>query len=190
MDIYKSINNAKYAIKNNRIIVTALPKTDYFVNPETDEITANAPFVYQDVCGDFVLQAKVSHNFIGTYDACVLFAFDDDKKWAKACFEYTDLGTKSVVTVMTNGKSDDANGVNIDKNEVWLRLSRKGNVFAVHYSVDGEKYMMARLAYIPMQECIKVGIVAQSPLGDGAEMSFECLSLEHKTLADIRLGQI
>ncbi len=189
MNGFKSINNAIYNTQNDKISVTALPKTDYFVNPETDEITSNAPFVYQDICGDFVMQAKVSHNFISTYDACVLFAFDDDTKWAKACFEYTDLGTKAVVTVMTNGKSDDANGVNVDKNEVWLRLSRKGNIFAVHYSLDGKGYMMARLTHIPMRECIKVGIVAQSPLGEGDEMSFEHFSLEQKTLTDIRLGK-
>ncbi len=189
MNSFKTSNNATYRAENDRFIVTALPKTDYFVNPETDETTTNAPFVYQDVSGDFVMQAKVSHSFVSTYDACVLFAFDDEKKWAKACFEYTDLGTKAVVTVMTNGKSDDANGVNIDDNTVWLRLSRKGNIFAIHYSTDGEKFLMARLTYIPMSECIKVGIVAQSPLGDGGEMSFEHFSLLQKTVTDIRSGE-
>lgn len=176
-------------MENSKIIMTALPNTDYFVNPETDEVLANAPFVYQEISGDFVMQAKVSANFVSTYDAGVLLALDDEKKWAKACFEYTDLGTKAVVTVMTNGKSDDANGVNIESNEVWLRLSRKGNVFAVHYSIDGERFMMVRLTHIPMSETIKVGMVAQSPMGEGGQTTFEHFSLVEKTVEDIRGGK-
>ena len=189
MTNFHSINNAIYRTENSKIIVTAPPKTDYFINPETDEIIANAPFVYQEVCGDFVMQAKVSPHFVSTYDACVLLALDDVKKWAKACFEYTDIGTKAIVTVMTNGKSDDANGVNIEDNAVWLRLSRKDNIFAVHYSTDGERFLMARLTHIPMSSTIKVGIVAQSPLGEGGEMSFAHFSLVQKTVADIRSGE-
>ncbi len=189
MNTFSSMNHASYKIKEDRITFAALPKTDFFVNPETDEITCNASFLFQEISGDFIIQAKVSHDFVGTYDACVLFAYENERKWAKACFEYTDLGTKSVVTVMTNGTSDDSNGVNIDDNTVWLRLSRKGNVFAVHYSLDGETFLMSRLARIPMEPCIKVGIVAQSPLGDGGEMTFEHLTLEAKSLSDIRKGQ-
>ncbi len=189
MNKFYCLNNAEYREEDSKLILRALPKTDFFVNPETDEVITNAPFLFQDICGDFVMQAKVSHKFISTYDACVLLAFDNDKKWAKACFEYTDLGNKTVVTVMTNGKSDDANCVDIDKNEVWLKLSRKGDIFAVHYSLDGEKFMMARLTHISISESIKVGIVAQSPLGDGGEMTFEYFSLQLKTVSNIRLGE-
>ncbi len=189
MSDFQTMNNANYRKEDDTFFLTALPKTDYFVNPETDEVTANAPFVYKEICGDFVMQAKVSPRFVSTYDACVLLALDDEKTWAKACFENTDISTKAVVTVMTSGKSDDANGVNVDGNQVWLRLSRKGNLFAVHYSLDGEKFLMARLSHIPMSRTVKAGMVAQSPLGEGGEMVFEHFSLVQKTVADIRSGE-
>ncbi len=45
----------------------------------------------------------------------------------------------AVVTVMTNEKSDDANGINVDTNEIWLQMARKDNAFAIHYSLDGKE---------------------------------------------------
>lgn len=162
--------------------------SDYFVNPTDGSVTTTAPFLYQEVTGDFVLKAKVAHDFIDTYDACVLLALEHEKMWAKACFEYSDLQTHSIVTVMTNGVSDDANGVTIDGEEVWLQLSRKEDIFAIHYSTDGKEYKMARLTHLPMAKTIKVGFVAQSPMGKGGVRYFRNISLEQKGLEDIRNG--
>ncbi len=189
MNNLMSINNANYTCEDDIITMQALPKTDYFVNPENDDVTGNAQFLYKEITGDFTMVSKVSHEFKSTYDACVLFAYDNDKRWAKACFELTDFGTKAVVSVMTNGKSDDANGVNVDVNEIWLRLSRKKNTFAVHYSLDGETFFMARISNIPMNDKIKVGIVAQSPVGEGGARIFKSLKIEQTTLENLRAGR-
>lgn len=189
MTEFKSINNAKYVCENGKIVMHATPKSDYFVNPENDDVIGNAPFLYREVTGDFTAVAKVSHGFVSTYDACVLLAYDNERKWAKACFEFTDIGTKAVVTVMTNGRSDDANSVNVDDEYVWLKLSRKNDVFAVHYSFGGEKYMMARITNIPMNKTIKVGMVAQSPCGEGGDRIFEHFEIKQITLNNIRAGK-
>lgn len=177
-----------YKETDTGIEIYAPAETDYFVNPIDGTVKADAPFFYKEVEGDFILRAKVSHDFTSIYDACVLLALEHDKLWAKACFEYTDLGTHSVVTVMTNEKSDDANGINVDGNEIWLQMSRKDNVFAIHYSLDGKEFMMARLAYLPMQKKIKVGLEAQSPTGKGGIRKFENVSLELRSPIDIRKG--
>lgn len=170
------------------IKIYAPKNSDYFVNPMSDEVTVTAPFLYQEVTGDFVFKAKVHHAFSATYDACVLLAMDHETLWAKACFEYSDLGTYAIVSVMTNQKSDDANGVVIDDTSVWLQLSRKDDIFAVHYSLDGLRFNMARLTYLPMNKTIKVGFEAQSPMGNGGMRYFTNCSLELKTLEDIRDG--
>lgn len=185
---FKWTVDTKYELLDNGIEIFAPAKTDYFVNPIDGSVKANAPFFYKEVEGDFILRAKVSLDFISTYDACVLLALEHEKLWAKACFEYTDLGTHSVVTVMTNEKSDDANGINIDGNEIWLQMSRKDNVFAIHYSLDGKEFQMSRLAYLPMQKKIKVGLEAQSPTGKGGMRKFEEVSLELRSPIDIRKG--
>lgn len=181
---------SSYERTEQGIKMYAPAKSDYFVDPFTEKATTSAPFLYQEVTGDFVFKAKVSHDFIATYDACVLLALDNEKLWAKACFEYTDLNTHAIVSVMTNQKSDDANNVPIDNNEVWLQLARKDNVFAIHYSTDGQTFKMARLTYLPMQKTIKVGLVAQSPTGNGGMYYFENISLDYISLENIRDGNI
>ncbi|MFD1174828.1 hypothetical protein ACFQ3W_00700 [Paenibacillus puldeungensis] len=40
--------------------------------------------------------------------------------WAKACFELTDFSTHTVVSVVTNHMSNDANGCNIEGKAVWF----------------------------------------------------------------------
>lgn len=173
----------------NGIVVAATAQSNSFVDPASGTAMVNAPFYYNEVEGNFVFRAKVSLEFVTTYDACVLLAYEHEKLWAKACFEYTDIETHAVVSVMTNQYSDDANGINIDGNQVWLQLARKDHIFAVHYSLDGKNFLMARLTKLPMSEKIKVGISAQSPIGQGGDRYFEFLSLEHKTLDNIRAGK-
>lgn len=178
-----------YEETGDGIQIYAPAKTDYFVNPADGKVQVDAPFFYKEVEGDFVLRAKVSHDFVSTYDACVLLALDNDKLWAKACFEYTDIDTHSVVTVMTNERSDDANGIDVNGDEIWLQMSRKEDLFAIHYSHDGDNFKMARLCYLPMQKKIKVGLEAQSPTGNGGTRRFADVSLELRSLEDIRSGK-
>lgn len=188
MEFNKTILESDYEIIEDGIKAVATPNSDFFVDPDSNKSVANAPFFYGEVTGDFVLKARVSHDFVSTYDACVLFAFDNERLWAKACFEYTDYGTHSVVTVMTNGRSDDANSVDIEGNEVWLQLARKGNLFGIHYSIDGKEFRMARLTNLPMGDTIKVGLVAQSPMGEGGDRYFRDIELKRISLKNIRNG--
>ncbi|NLJ96408.1 MAG: DUF1349 domain-containing protein [Clostridiales bacterium] len=186
---YEWTIEAKHEIKENGIDIYAPANTDYFVNPVDGKVIADAPFFYKEVEGDFIFKARMSHDFVSTFDACVLLALAHDKLWAKACFEYTDFGTNAVVTVMTNERSDDANGINVDSKEIWLQIARKDNVFAIHYSFDGEEFIMARLAHLPMPKKIKVGIEAQSPTGQGGNRRFRDVSLEMRSPVDIRMGK-
>ena len=118
-----------------------------------------------------------------------LMVMKDMDCWAKACFEYTDFGTHAVVSVVTNGVSDDANGCNLDRDTVWLQMCRVGNDFAFHYSTDGTNFYMMRYFTLPADLTMKVGLLAQSPLGDGGKRIYENLSVEKKTVKNIRSGK-
>lgn len=61
-------------------------------------------------------------------------------------------------------------------------------MFGIHYSLDGKTYQMVRLTYLTMNNSIKVGIVAQSPCGEGGEMMFSNMSIVEKTIDDVRNG--
>ena len=175
-------------IKNRMLIIKALPHSDYFVDPANGKKTLNAPYYHIDVNKDFTLRAKVSHSFKSVYDACALMVMSNETCWVKFCFELTDIGTHTVVSVVTNGVSDDANGVDIQGNTVYLQIAKKGKLFALHYSLDGNVFKMVRYFALPINETFKIGFVAQSPLGEGGSFSFEDIDLNYNSIYDLRKG--
>lgn len=190
---WKWLNESQIIHECDEVVIYAPAKTDWFNNPVPENgvlsaPVANAPFFYTEVTGDFVFRAKVRPNFKSVYDACALMVIQDEKLWTKAAFEKSDFGTTAAVCVVTNGVSDDANGCNIAQDEVWLQIVRVGDVFCTHYSLDGERFDMVRLFHLPVEKTVKVGIEAQSPAGDGGLRFYSEISLENRTVRNLRAG--
>ena len=125
--------------KNNTLVLTCPTKTDFFIDPAGGPAKGNAPFLYREVIGDMTMSVKVTPGFTETYDAGGLFIMADADVWVKLAFEQTDLGHTAVVSVVTNRLSDDANGLPLHDAYAWLQVVRKGKVFAMYYSPDGEQ---------------------------------------------------
>ena len=190
---WKWLNESQIIHEGDEVVIYAPAQTDWFNNPVPENgllsaPVANAPFFYTEVTGDFVFRAKVRPNFKSVYDACALMVIQDEKLWTKAAFEKSDFGTTAAVCVVTNGVSDDANGCNIAQDEVWLQIVRVGDVFCTHYSLDGERFDMVRLFHLPVEKTVKVGIEAQSPAGDGGLRFYSEISLENRTVRNLRAG--
>lgn len=190
------INESVINKEHNSIEIYAPKETDFFCNNGaigeegiTPESLCNAPFYYTEVAGNFVMRVKVSHDFNDIYDSASIMVMKDMSYWAKACFELTDFDTHAVVSVVTKEESDDANGCNIEDNTVWLQICRSGTSFAFHYSTDGENYYMMRFFHLPVDEVVKVGLLAQAPLGSGGKRIYEDLLIERKTVKNIRMGR-
>ena len=190
---WKWLNESRIINEGGEVVIYAPGHTDWFNNPvpvdgKLSDPVANAPFYYTEVTGDFVFRAKVRPNFRTVYDACALMVIQDETLWTKAAFEKSDFGTTAAVCVVTNGISDDANGCNILQDEVWLQIVRVGDVFCTHYSLDGETFYMVRLFHLPVDKTVKVGIEAQCPAGDGGLRFYSHITLEHKTVKNLRAG--
>ena len=193
MQNWKWLNASRIIHEGGEVVIHAPAKTDWFNNPVPQDgvlsaPVANAPFFYTEVTGDFVFRAKVRPNFKSVYDACALMVIQDEKLWTKAAFEKSDFGTTAAVCVVTNGVSDDANGCNIAQDEVWLQIVRVGDVFCTHYSLDGETFYMVRLFHLPVEKTVKVGIEAQSPAGEGGLRFYSDITLENRTVKNLRAG--
>lgn len=193
---FKWMDESRSSVSDEEVMIYAPEKTDYFCHPGsaaqegiTPESLGNAPFFYTEVTGDFVLRAQVEHNFADIYDSACIMVMQNERVWAKACSEMTDFGTHAVVSVVTNQFSDDANGCNFEGNVAWLQLARVDNTFAFHYSLDGERFDMMRFFSLPVDGTVKVGLLAQAPVGGGGERFFRHFSLEQKTVANIRTGK-
>ena len=194
---FQWMNESEIRKDGNRIEIIATPLSDFFCNSGsvseegiTPESLSNAPFYYTEFEGDFVLKAKVSHAFKDVYDSASLMVMVDLQNWAKACFEHTDFGTHAAVSVVTKrGESDDANGCNLEGNTAWLKVCRVDNTFSFHYSMDGEHFYMMRFFSLPAGKTVKVGLLAQAPTGDGGVRIYEDLTLESRTVKNIRYGE-
>ena len=190
------LNESKIEEHGNTIEIYAPAKSDFFCGDTTSDEGSlpanicNAPYYYTQINGDFVMRVKVSLDFISTYDSSSVMVMKDMENWAKLCFEQTDFDTHAIVSVVTRDcLSDDANGCNVESEKVWLQVCRRGNAFAFHYSLDGTTYYMTRFFILDVWNTVKVGLVAQSPTGNGGKRIFEELSIESKTVKNIRTGK-
>ncbi|MBA9087901.1 hypothetical protein FHR92_004394 [Fontibacillus solani] len=194
-DGFKWLNESNIRFDGEKIVMYAPAKSDFFCSDGVvseggiiPESLDNAPFFYTEVSGDFVMRVKVQHDFKDIYDSASIMVMKDKKIWGKLCFEYTDFRTRAVVSVVTNQISDDANGVNVEEDSIWLQIARVGKSFAFHYSFDGNSFYMARFFNLPVDETVMVGLLPQAPTGEGGERIYSNFSLEYKTVKNIRVG--
>jgi uncharacterized protein len=169
--------------------VVAGPRTDWFVDPGGREPRMNAPgLVGAAPGGDFLLGARVAVEFGASFDAGVLVLWRDERTWAKLCFECSAELRPMVVSVVTRGVSDDANSFTVDGREVWLRIARVGAELAFHASTDGRRWELVRHFALEGPDELQVGFEAQSPTGDGCEVTFADIRFEQRRLTALRSG--
>lgn len=179
------------AQSQGQVVLTAAARADMFLDPAGPEHTADAERFVTEVRGDFIFSAFVKPVFVTDFDSGVLLGYVDPSTWFKLCAELDTFGVARVVSVVTrNGLSDDSDSVDIDRGGVFLRIARLGSAFAMHCSSDGVHWRMVRyfaLGAVPPAS-VKVGIMAQSPSGEGTTATFSELLLESRTLGGVRDG--
>jgi uncharacterized protein len=179
---------ARWRAEGSTLELAAHPRTDWFVDPSgAREPTLDGAALVGEVAGDFVLSACVTVGFAATFDAGVLMLHASDTVWAKLCFELSPQREPMVVSVVTRGTSDDANGFVVDGDTVWLRIARMGPAFAFHASTDGSDWRLVRHFTLGDVEPA-VGFEAQSPTGDGCDVRFDDVRFEARRLRDLRDG--
>ncbi|MEM7288090.1 MAG: DUF1349 domain-containing protein [Actinomycetota bacterium] len=172
-----------------RLSMRAGPTTDWFNDPGQGTRIASAPVFCAAVAEDCQVSTRVDVEFESTFDAGVLFVHHGADDYAKLCFERAPDGTNTVVSVVTRGVSDDANGPVVDGSSVFLRVSTFGQVLAFHWSADAATWTLLR--YFQLRDPsvpVTVGFLAQSPTGDGCTVNFSEIAYRTGAPADVRDG--
>jgi len=186
---FKWLNEpAQWEFTDEGLIVQAEPKTDYFIDPAGTAVKGDAHFLYTLQEGDFTLSTRVQVDMIDDYDAAVMMVMINDDHWAKLCYEYT-YKRPMIVSVVTQGVSDDCNSLAVPETGIYLRMTRFGDCFAFHYSHDAEWWEMVRYFRLKSDGPVKVGIEAQSPTGNGCRVAFSHLKFSKEPIRDIRSGK-
>lgn len=169
------------------LTMTAPPRSDRFHDPATDGRQADSPAWLTPVEAPATLVARVQVDFVDTFDAGVLMAYQGPDTWAKLCFERAPDGRRMVVSVVTRGRSDDANAFVVDDDAVWLRVSVLPRAYAFHASLDGRRWEFVRYFRLGAGGR-RVGLSVQAPVGPGCRATFGDVSLRPGTVDDLRSG--
>ena len=107
------------------------------------------------------------------FDAGALALWVDSDRWAKLCLERSPRGADMVVSVVTDGYSDDCNSAIVESEGAYLRITRRGPSWAFHWSSDGVTWALVRLFRFDVRGDVAVGFLAQSPTGPRCEVCFD-----------------
>jgi regulation of enolase protein 1 (concanavalin A-like superfamily) len=173
---------------DDALTIAAPPRTDLFRDPAGSEPQTAAPRLLGPVEGDFQLSARVTCTFDGAFDAGALLLWADEARWVKLALEVSPDGDPGVVSVVTDGLSDDANAFAVSGDAAWLRISRLGPSCALHARHDDERWRFVRHFPLASTSGLRAGFLAQSPAGEGATARFETIAFTPERLADLRSG--
>ncbi len=102
-------------LAEDALTITTGPRTDWFVDPATGEVTATGSALLGAVpYREFTFTAQVSVDFATAFDAGALVVRLAPDRWAKLAYEISTQGQPTVVTVVMRGRSDDATGLHVD----------------------------------------------------------------------------
>lgn len=168
-------------------------KRDIFNDPNGKLSNNTIPMLLTEIDNTkpFTLTAKVTPGFTqeGQYNAADLFVYAHDNLWQKLAFEQDERGNHRIVSVRTQGTSDDNNHQKLDVPTVYLRFSSDAQTFASYYSLDKKEWHLVRLYENNYPDRLWVGIASQSPTTGICTSLFEEVSLEQKSVSNFRTGE-
>jgi hypothetical protein len=163
-------------------------KCDFF-RPHGGEARDDAHLLHARLRGDFALTARIAATLANTFDAGGLMVRGAEDQWVKLCIERGVRGETKVVSVVTRRWSDDADHFLLPGAGAWLRITRKGAQFGLHWSEDGRLWRFVRAFPLELPAEVMAGALAQAPRAPGGSVLFTSLAWLTSTAADFRSGE-
>lgn len=182
-----SLNACKISDTDSGFRLVANAKTD-FICKYKEAIIDDASFFYTEKTSDFTIKAEVETKGNFSYDAAFLMVRETETRWIKLAVELGVDTMYNVVSVITDNWSDDANGELLPSNKCWLRITRKGDFWGLHYSVNGQQWRFVRCFGLDLSSTVKVGFGIQAPLGDKCEGKLDFITISNESVKNFRDG--
>lgn len=168
--------------------ITAGALTDIYVPPDGSMPIDKVPGLRLPLGqGPLRISARVAPRFIADFDAGALLVRTSSGEWGKLAFEHAPDKRTMAVSVVTKGRSDDANGATFVMPALYLRVYRDRTFYAFHVSPDGKTWDFLR-AFSLSGETATIEFITQAPRGDGTEARFSEISQIEGRLPDLRNG--
>lgn len=168
---------ASAIVSDNKMVVKARPKTDFWRKTFYGYVTDNGHFFHLPVSGDFVFAARVDGQYAALYDQAGLMVRIDAQNWVKCGTEFFDNARHASV-VFTREFSDwsTMNDL-VTSGPVWWRVVRKTDSLETLCSSDGKTFTSVRMGYLVPAATADVGIMCAAPEGGGFQCIFDSLRL-------------
>lgn len=153
--------------------VTTSPKSDFWRKTHYGFIRDSGHFYYQEIHGDFVVEVKVNGHYEALYDQAGLMLRVDEENWIKTGIEYFDSRQHASAVVTRDFSDWSVAPLAGNPPSLWLRVIRKAEAVEIFYSLDGEEYILLRVAYLVPTAITQVGPMCASPDGPGFSVIFE-----------------
>jgi uncharacterized protein len=169
---------ASAKIAGNAITVRSRAKTDFWQKTFDGYAADTGHFFHLPASGDFTFTALINGEYATQYDQAGLMVRIDADNWMRCGTELID-GKRYASVVFTRTYSDGSTLPDLSETEpIWWRVVRKNNSIETFCSLDGAKFMSARMGYFPTQRTVEVGLMCAAPSGPGFDASFKSLKLE------------
>lgn len=178
----------QWEVARGHLVVRPDAKTDFWQATSYGFRVDNGHFLFTEVEGDFTLLTKLRFKPAHPYDQGGLMVRLSPECWIKTSVEYeTDGPSKLGVVVTNNGYSDwSTQDFGYARNELVLRLTRKGNDYLVEASPNGYTWQQLRVAHLQHEpyQAVQCGLYACSPVDEGYEVEFSYLRITRPIAAD------
>ncbi len=170
---------AQWEIKDNALIMSVTPKSDYWRISHYGFTVDDAPFYYTTYGGEFEVKVKVTGDYKVRFDQAGLMLRIDHENYIKAGIEFVD-GKYNLSTVVTH-KTSDWSVITLDKPVpyIWIKAVRRLDAVEVFYSFDDKEYTMMRNAWLQDNTPVQVGLMGACPDGEGFNATFEHFQVKH-----------
>ena len=170
---YFWLNEPEKYQTGNGLKIWTMPQTDFWQRTHYGFRNDNGHCLLRQLSGDFCLTTAVEFRPETLYDQCGLIIRLDQNNWIKTSTEYINEASSKLGSVVTTlGYSDWATqDIASSINQLWYRLSRRGQDFLVEASQDGDTWQQLRICHLhEASGPVAAGLYACSPL----ESSFHC----------------
>lgn len=168
-------------IQSDRLVVKTAPDTDFWRQTHYGFIHDNGHFFAMPAPQEFSVQVRVRGDYRALYDQAGLMLRVDEREWIKAGVEF--VGQQQLSAVVTHGFSDWSVRPVKMPDFFDLKMTRRGDALSIQSrcfyagQVQEADWSLLRLAYLPPELAVQVGVYACSPQRGGFEVTFSGFEL-------------
>ena len=170
---------SQWEIKDKKLTLFATPQSDYWRIAHYGFTVDDAPFLYTTYGGEFEAKVKITGDYRERYDQAGMMIRIDHENYIKTGIEYVD-GKYNLSAVVTHHTSD-WSVITLDRAVpfIWIKAVRRLDAVEIYYSYDDQTYTLMRITWLQDNTPVQVGLMADSPDGQGFNASFEHFQVKH-----------